>query len=193
MTANLNGIIGLLRSRKAMAATLGTIMALMPILFADPNQDREQKRKMWENFAMTVGGLWGAVIVLNGAEDAMQKYAEGKRSQPSAPQAASVTVQTGASPTNVQQASNTQQAAPPPAPDPAPLPYPEEFASWVAALRNVKPGPLSSAVAPAANAAASPPRTAIRTAPAAAKPAAAQPAAAAPAWKPTIRHPGSHA
>jgi hypothetical protein len=97
-----HGILRLLRSSKFYTACVGTVLALLPILFAAPDLTREQKLEQWRNFTLAASTLWAGVIVMNGVED----YAA-KRDAPTTATPA-VQVNTGSD------AANVQQGGPPP-------------------------------------------------------------------------------
>lgn len=83
-----------LRSNKVYSALVGTVLALLPVLFAPPDLTREQKMQQWRDFTLAVAGLWSGVIVMQGVEG----YAE-KRDAPSpGQQAAAPTVQVNTNP-----------------------------------------------------------------------------------------------
>ena len=90
-----------LRSKKFYSAAIGTVLALLPCLFSDPAMSRAEKLAMWQNFTLVTAGLWGTVIIAQGAAD----YAERRDAPSPGQQSASPTVQvnTGSQAANVQQ------------------------------------------------------------------------------------------
>jgi hypothetical protein len=88
---------------------VGTVLALLPILFAAPDLTREQKLEQWKNFTLAASTLWAGVIVMNGFEDFAAK-----RDAP-APATPAAQVNVGSDVRNTQApAIATSSQAPPP-------------------------------------------------------------------------------
>ncbi len=93
-----HGILRLLRSSKFFTACIGTVLALLPIIFAAPDLAREEKLAQWRNFVIAASSLWAGVIVMNGVED----YAAKRDAPAGVGPAPSVMVNTGSDATNTQ-------------------------------------------------------------------------------------------